>query len=352
MNLLVGENASGKTRALNIIHSLAQVFAGKKRIREGHWHTLFVSDETYIKYVLEISGGTVDRERLTVGEETKLERGPDGSGSIDAADEGKKIKFKVPESDPAAIAKRDLMQHPFLECFHDWAGGLRYYPFGTHMGQDHLGVILETGGKKPDASDYQEVGGLFRHGLKELGPEFKGAVVQDMRRIGYELEDVGLDKLPDITVRTPLVGPLVGLYAKESDMRANTWQLQMSQGMFRALSLIIHSVYAQFVSKPSCVIVDDVGEGLDHERSTELIRVLMDRAERNAIQLIMATNDRFVMNAVPLEAWCCLRRTPQGSEVLTYENSKDLFDEFKLTGLNNFDFLATKFFSTDSADDE
>ena len=125
----------------------------------------------------------------------------------------------------------------------------------------------------------------------------------------------------------------------------------MSQGMFRALSLIIQTVYAELTSDSGCVIIDDIGEGLDHERSTKLIHVLMDRAKKSDVQLIMATNDRFVMNAVPLEAWSCLRRTPGGCEVPNYENSQALFDEFRLTGLNNFDFLATKFLSTENQGD-
>jgi hypothetical protein len=59
----------------------------------------------------------------------------------------------------------------------------------------------------------------------------------------------------------------------------------------------------------------------------------------------MATNDRFVMNAVPLQYWSVLRRHGGGAEVLNYENSKAKFDEFKFTGMNNFDFFATDFLS-------
>ena len=57
----------------------------------------------------------------------------------------------------------------------------------------------------------------------------------------------------------------------------------------------------------------------------------------------MATNDRFVMNNVPLECWTVLQREGQKCAVYNYNNSKDFFEEFKFTGLNNFDFFATDF---------
>lgn len=351
VNLLVGENATGKTRALNIIHALAQMFLRKQGFREAHWITRFEDEGTELQYSVRISQGTVCQEELIENDSSKLERHEDGSGLIEAVEEKKRIKFKVPTSEPAVLTKRDLAQHPFLEPLYAWANSVLYYPFGTPMGRDHLGLFID-GGAKVDPSDYQAVVAIFRDGAKEFPNEFEDEVKADMDRIGYDLKEVGLDVVPHLRSNVPIPGPVHGLYVQERDLKDRTWQPKMSQGMFRALSLIIQTVYGQLTTVPSCVIVDDIGEGLDHDRSTKLIQVLMDRAKKSKIQLIMATNDRFVMNAVPLEAWSCLRRTSGGCEVLNLENSKDLFDEFRLTGLNNFDFLATKFLSTENQSDE
>jgi len=62
----------------------------------------------------------------------------------------------------------------------------------------------------------------------------------------------------------------------------------------------------------------------------------------------MATNDRFVMNYVPLESWTILVRAKGGSRVINYKNSSHRFDEFKFTGLKNFDFMATNFFEEEA----
>ena len=113
--------------------------------------------------------------------------------------------------------------------------------------------------------------------------------------------------------------------------------------MFRAFSLLIQINFALLNGTPSCIIIDDIGEGLDFDRSCALIELLMEKVKGSSVQLVMATNDRFVMNKVPLEYWTVLRREEGKTRIYNYANSKEIFDEFSFTGLNNFDFLATDF---------
>ena len=92
------------------------------------------------------------------------------------------------------------------------------------------------------------------------------------------------------------------------------------------------------------MLIDDIGEGLDFERSTALIKLLIDKAKESAVQLIMTTNDRFTMNSVPLEYWSVIHRVGGKCRVFNYDNSRKIFDEFVYTGLSNFDFFATEFY--------
>jgi AAA15 family ATPase/GTPase len=119
--------------------------------------------------------------------------------------------------------------------------------------------------------------------------------------------------------------------------------------MFRALSILICVDYAVLASRPSCILIDDIGEGLDFDRSCSLIRVLVDRAKSSEIQLVMTTNDRFVMNTVPLENWSVIQRRGGDCNVRNYRNAQKEFDEFKFTGLNNFDFLALDYLGAEKA---
>lgn len=117
----------------------------------------------------------------------------------------------------------------------------------------------------------------------------------------------------------------------------------MSQGMFRALSILIQVNYARLADRSYCILIDDIGEGLDFDRSARLIELLRDKATASSFQLIMATNDRFVMDHVPLEEWTVLQRQGSHVRVLNNANSRDLFEDFKFTGLSNFSFLETDF---------
>ena len=49
------------------------------------------------------------------------------------------------------------------------------------------------------------------------------------------------------------------------------------------------------------------------------------------------------MNRVPLEEWCVLQRKKGHLRVRNYANSATEFERFKVTGLNNFDLLATNY---------
>ena len=88
---------------------------------------------------------------------------------------------------------------------------------------------------------------------------------------------------------------------------------------------------------------------IDFERSAALIKILIEKAKRSSVQLIMTTNDRFVMNNVDLEYWCVVERLQRGCKIHNYRNSKEAFDEFELTGLSNFDFFAGDFLEAHGA---
>jgi len=77
-----------------------------------------------------------------------------------------------------------------------------------------------------------------------------------------------------------------------------------------------------------------------------LIDLIIEKVKKSNVQIIMTTNDRFVMNKVPLEYWSLIQRVPKKSLFFNYQNSKETFEEFKYTGLNNFDFLSTEFYIT------
>lgn len=340
--LIVGRNASGKTRLLNVIHALARLLRSEHRLLNGEWSVTWARDNSTIQYDLTVRGGAVTEERYVQDMVVMLERNSDGTGTIRAlaADE-QELKFKISTDTLAAVAKRDQLQHPFLEDLHQWARYLRYYPFGTTMGRDVVAFFHENG-KQPDPSNAAEVVGLFHKASRKF-PKFEQGVIEDMHAIGYDLESIDVVPLENVLVQQSVPIAPQGLSVKEREVNPRVQQVAISQGMFRALSIVIHLRYAEAIDRASCILIDDIGEGLDFDRSARLIQLLMERAEREKVQLIMSTNDRFVMNAVPLESWAVLSRRGSTCSVFNFENARDRFEEFKLTGLNNFDLLRTNF---------
>ncbi len=368
LNLIVGKNATGKTKTLNVILGLARLLSGELRagvrspinsrraIGHGTFDARFEHEDGDLRYTLQIVDGKVLGEGLTQGSEELLARGEGGVGTIRTVKNGGAMEFHPPDNELAAFARRDEIQHPFFEPLYSWARSLQHYAFGGPLGRKSLAVFHEREGNGEQAEeerlDPDKVIVTFRKGTKRFPTSFETRVLEDMAKIGYEIEDIGLRLPHNMEVSGSPQAEVVCLSVKELDLRGRTDQTHMSQGMFRALSVIININYSALALEPSCVLIDDIGEGLDYERSCSLIELLMEKARKAEFQLLMATNDRFVMNAVPLEHWTILQRSGGGIAVSNYQNSQSKFDDFKFTGLNNFDLLATDYLNKETETDE
>jgi AAA domain, putative AbiEii toxin, Type IV TA system len=345
INLIVGMNATGKSRTINAINNLARILfpEAKARAMFGEYDVLFDSGGQHLRYIVAVEQGKVIKEEFYRDGDPLLQRGPSGEGEIFAELENKNIRFKPPESDLAAVFRRDSLQHPFLEPLHDWASSVRHYAFGSSLGKEEFVAFLKDG-PEPDERDANQIVGVFAKARKRFEQAFLDTLKQDMTRMGYDVDDIELCVPELLTVLPPgLPATVQGIGVRERGIGGIVDQLEMSQGMFRALSILIQVNYAVMAHRSYCILIDDIGEGLDFDRSTRLIELLREKALESSFQLIMATNDRFVMDHVPLEEWSVLQRHGGHVRVLNNGNSRELFEDFKFTGLSNFSFLETDF---------
>jgi energy-coupling factor transporter ATP-binding protein EcfA2 len=366
INLIVGQNASGKTKALEAIRGLSRLVSGKSRPsrwpNENASYSAVLSDEeraSEIRYMLKIADSRVCKESLTIGGMTMVERGEGGAGRIYFKKLDSFLDFQAPESDLACVSRRDSIQHPYLDELYTWGRLSLFYRFNSRDLGKHTLVSIEfreTPEQDAPGEDnfdfHAPVQAIYRPGVEEFQEGFRASILEDMQSLGYQLGDVGLRVVGKVAPRGSASGDdekeYNCLYVTEGGLLGPIEQRAMSDGMFRALSILICVTYATMKARPSCLIIDDIGEGLDHERSCRLIKLLIQKAQKTGVQLVMATNDRFVMNNVPLEYWTVLAREPteRGTrvKVYNYETHKNVFDDFAYTGLNNFDFFATRFF--------
>ena len=281
INLVVGKNASGKSRTLSTVNWLGGLVSGRRKPSElptGTYEAAFDHEGRTLRYFLDIHERKVISEQFSDGDKVLLTRGAGGVGKIFHEKQGEHLEFQTPEEDAAVVARRDSIQHSFLEPLGQWGEGVRHYAFGDKMGHWSVAVPVQHG-PTPDPRDVNAIVALFHKGMKDFPDRFPTAVRDGMNTIGYDISEVGVMVPTDIAVMIPVgnsVEPLI-LYAKEQDLPCPTQQLEMSQGMFRALSVIILLTYAVIASRPSCLIVDDIGEGLDFERSCKLIDLMRQR---------------------------------------------------------------------------
>lgn len=353
INLVVGKNATGKTRTLNSISVLAHLIS-KDRTElpeDASFAFTWISGKAEISYSLRTKNRKVQFEELIIDKEVKLKRETEEGCSIFFEKLEQEIEVSVPLDSLCSVVRRDELQHPWFEYLHSWASSTLHYRFGSVFGKNY-GLLVrpdDDRGLSPDDEEIDlrktdRVVELFQKGYEQYGQIFVSGIIESMKKISYKLEDIDIYYSEKMKFRNPSEIPPAVLRVKEYDLECHTYQADMSQGMFRALSLIIQLTLSRLIAQPCNIIIDDIGEGLDYDRSTQLIRLLIDKIEKTSIQLIMSSNDRFIMNNVDLKYWSVIQRKGNKSMVFNSSNAKEAFDEFVFTGLSNFDFLCTEFY--------
>jgi ABC-type cobalamin/Fe3+-siderophores transport system ATPase subunit len=341
VNLLVGKNATGKTRAITVVSWLANMLSGiqPQLLSSGNYVAEFSDNDDIYQYFLHIEKQKIISEKLIINGEIKVERSQNGVGKIFAKQLNKDIDFQLPDNHLVVLSRRDIIQHPYLEKLFEWANGVRLYAFGSPLGKDSGFLNNDIHTLQVNLRDANQVAALFAKGTNEF-PQFREQLIASMKKIGYDLSQIDFGTNQNLISPT---GPIQMIYVVESGRNNPIFQPEISQGMFRALSLLIQIIYNTLKQCSTTILIDDIGEGLDFDRSSSIIKLISETAESGNAQLIMSTNDRFIMNSVPLKYWQVIQRDGGECNVFNYGNSKTVFDEFEYTGLSNFDFLSTDF---------
>jgi AAA15 family ATPase/GTPase len=354
INLFVGKNATGKTRINNIISGLADLASGNSLavFDSANYRFKYSEGGTIYQYTLAISEKEVLCEEFNEDGNPRLDRNGDGSCNLYFENEKKNIKIQIPDKKQIAVfSRRDPIQHPFLEKIFGWANGVKFYRFGSSLGKNYSIDINTAQTLSPQTINPKNTEipvALFALGCEKFQGEFRERIISSMQEIGFNISDISIAPYRYSRLNSPEGIPLLLLHVMERGIEAPISQKELSQGMFRSLSLIIQLTFNVLGKTASTILIDDIGEGLDFDRSSRLIKLLIETVEKNDnIQLIMSTNDRFVMNAVPLEYWQVIQRKGGECQVFNYKNSKEKFDEFEYMGLNNFDFLATDYLNSE-----
>ncbi len=326
-NLLVGKNASGKTRTINALKNVTSFLQMKSR-------DLFLEDDfaaklTFTKpdgetwhmtYSFAIADKEIIFEKLTVCDVDLLQRNTTSSTTILKGE-----SINPPKDKLVAQVRRDSVAYPEFEALMEWA---------------ETTVIISCSNLNPFTnlnvpSHYINPVSLSDM-VESLSENEKKAVIDNAQKLGYDLEDI----------YTIQAGELKFVLVKEKDLKNDIVDFKLSSGMLRVLYLLCFMSYMKQHDKYSLLLIDDLGEGLDYRRATMLGKIIFDDCAQNGVQLIASSNDSFLMDVVDISDWQILRRESSNIKTLNETNSPDLFDGFRMTGLSNFDLFSSDFIDT------
>lgn len=342
INLFIGKNAAGKSRALVAIYDLAALIAGKQTVENTTYHTqafdfIFDHDGDKYRYILQFEERNILEEKLFVNGAEVLNR---KNGFLLVNGQKIDVSSNIFASQLLIGHKNPNKSYYFQELI-NWGCSLRRLRFSDEIEKNKYIETLEV--LKDEDSRVDDLGVIipvFYWGQKLYGQTFVGEILECMNELGYDLTDIEIKKNRQ--------GYCINV---EESGRYKVSQQEMSQGMFRAFAFFSLLIFAKRRDLSICILIDDIGEGLDHERSKSLINMVIRKVYNTQIQYFMSTNDRYVMNMVHLKYWSIIERIGSKAVFYNIENSQKNFEDFKYTGLNNFDFFTTDFYRDGYGDD-
>ncbi len=321
-NLLVGENASGKTRTLNALRSVTSFLQMRpiKTVADTNFRTTlsfsdFEDENWSMDYTFEIADNKVIFEQLNVNGTRLLER--NDKGGILKGD-----SIEPPVDKLTVQVRRDRSDYPEIETLMEWAESI------IEISCSNLNPFTSMSGV-PDVINPLSLSDLVEH----LSDSEKESVIKQANELGYDIQDVIIVPFSDIKL----------IYVKEKYVHESIASLHLSSGMLRVLYLLFFLAYMKHERKYRLILIDDLGEGLDYKRATLLGKIVFNECNQEHTQLISSSNDSFLMDVVDISNWQILRRDKTKIKALNEENSKDLFDYFRMTGLSNFDLFSSDF---------
>lgn len=341
LNLIIGQNATGKSRLISVITSFAKIISKKiPRLLTGNWNLEFVDRKNKILYQYDLSTfeGIVVLENIRKNGKILLTREKE-NGEIFSHTGGKLISFHPPENELTSHVRRDTKEYPFLEDFLRWANSFHGYSF-TNVRPNQImipnrpEILLEEFLLEDlSATPYLLVSALKNRNIIDT-------IIEDFSTIGYPIKNITVSPKKVAGIQNDLFFAQVW----EKDLSCPTDQLSMSQGMYRAFSLLVIIEHLLRLKKECTIVIDDLGEGLDFERSSKTTNLLFKKLQGSPIQLIATSNDRFLINNFNMKSLNLLERTGHVVTSYNYQNNKEKFDEFSYTGLSNFDFFSGKMY--------
>ena len=321
VNLLVARNATGKTRTIRALQNVTSFLQMKQtfmNIRSFEATLKFGKVENpnwKMDYSFKINEGVVEKEELIVNGAVLIKR----TKAI-AKYENKRIN---PPSEKLVVQiRRDKDLYPEIELLMLWAEGVTAVSCSDINPFTILGV-----GNLINLYNFSDL-------VDALSPSEMKKVLSTAKELGYNIASI---KTLEATRGIRIV------QLKEISISNELVDMQLSSGMLRTLYLLCFVSIIKHNKNLSLLLIDDMGEGLDYRRSTNLGKIVFDDCALNGLQLVASSNDAFLMDVVDIANWQILRRKGNKVNTINQALNPELFRKFRMTGLSNFDLFSSDF---------
>lgn len=318
VNLIVGKNAVGKSKAIAALNEVILLLLQKLANNPFNVNCklTFTEKEEKIEYEFNVSDKIIKEEYLTVDGKELLNR-QETQANLHNED------INPPENKLVLHVRRDIKQYPYIEKIMQWAENSHGVLFNEldYSGDSSVYSYLMVQAE----SLYNMTSALTTSSLKK--------VIKAVKGMGYPIKN--------IRIQDP--AKLKAVEFLEEGVDHYLWYFDLSKGMYRTIYLLIFVEYLATLKTPKMLVIDDLCEGLDYDRATKLGKFLFDFCLKKDIQLVASSNDSFLMDVVDIQYWNVLQRNGEVVTAINKHNNPQLFENFSYTGLSNFDFFSSDY---------
>lgn len=323
--LIVGRNAVGKSKTIDVLNTLVSIILQSKEFTEhdNFMYTIVFSDDNNkeLTYSFAYVNGNIKMEYLQENDILLIDRNKDITTFY-----GDNIN---PPSNKLTInVRRDTKLYPQIEKIVNWAEN----SYGILFNQ------INTFSKGIKLFSTMSKGESLIPMFEKLDNNLKLKIQEELNILNYFINKLEIVKIGDEKSDVKV------LHIEEKGVSKFLWEGLLSQGMQRTLYILVLLFYiASQKQDTQTIVIDGFCEGLDYDRSIKLGKYLYKFCLENNIQLITTSNDSFLMDVVDLKYWNILQREGDKVTAINIYNSPELFEDFEFTGLNNFDLFSSDF---------
>lgn len=321
-NLMVGKNASGKSRTIRALIASVSFLMSKSYFFQTPVFTAelaFISKNDNFKrlvFSFSVNNGIITQESLKVDDKKLIVR-----NRLTATLKGKRVS--PPEDKLIVQIRRDKEEFPEIEKLMKWAEGVTFISFSA-LNPFTNGVSLSM--------EINPI--LFSDLVNSFSPSEKKLFIKEAKSLGYNITEISVYSK----------GEQKWVEVKEPYVKNKIDEFLLSNGMLRVLYLLAFIVRMKANGhRLSLLLIDDLGEGLDYKRAVDLGKKVFEACESHGLQLITSSNDGLIMDVIDLSKWHVVRKDSSRISFLNQTGDPDLFEEFYYTGLSNFDFFSSDF---------